>query len=368
MDNIDQIEAYLNGEMSPEEMRAFEDRRAADPVLDQMVVSHKHFVAELKAFGAHKNLIAEMNAIHETMDIPQIRREVMPLSIKVTSLWHRYRINAAVAASVAIFAALGTLLSTGFFSRTNSLATDNVALRREMSREITSKVAHSRHEILKDLKATASKAPADPAMFGGTGFALTGDGYLVTNYHVVKDADSIYVQNTEGEQYKAQTVYSYPSYDIAILKVTDKSFESVKSLPYAFRKGSSDLGEDVYTYGYPKDDAVYAKGYLSSKTGYSGDTTEYQVDISVNPGNSGGPLLDSRGNVVGVIKSKSSRTDGASYAIKSRYILEALDAIPKDALGGHGKIVLNSKNTLANLSRKDQIKKIQDYIYMVKVY
>lgn len=368
MDNIDQIEAYLNGDMSPEELLMFEERRAVDPLLDQSVVKHQNFISHLKSYGQHKRLLSEMNAIHETLDIEQMKSEVLPFSSKVVMLWRKYKVNAAVAASVAVFAAVSTLFATGYFSHNNSGVSDNIALRREMSREINNKVARSHNEILNNIKANNQKAPVDPAVFGGTGFALTGNGYLVTNYHVIKDADSIYVQNAEGEQYKAQTVYSYPSYDIAILKVTDPGFVSAKSLPYSFRKSSSDLGEDVYTFGYPKDEAVYAKGYLSSKSGYQGDTTEYQVDISVNPGNSGGPLLDSKGNVVGVIKSKSSGSDGASYAIKSKFILAALDAIPKDALNEYGKIVLNNKNSLAKLSRKDQIKKIEDYIYMVKVY
>ncbi len=369
MDITDSIERYLNGEMDERERAEFEQRRATDPVLDQKVVAHDSFVSELQAFGRRKHLITEMNMIHEQLDVNEIRSEVLPLGTHVRILWRKYRMNAAVAASVAILAVFLTLFSTGFFARTNALASDNIALRREMSREINSKVQRSKNEIMRNIKASApTKTPADPAIFGGTGFALTNDGYVVTNYHVVKDADSVYIQSNDGNLFKAETVYSYPSYDVAVLKVSDPSFKSSRPLPYSFRRGGTDLGEDVFTYGYPKDDPVYSRGYLSSKSGFSGDTTEYQVDISVNPGNSGGPLLDSKGNVIGVIKGKSSRTDGASYAIKSKYLLEALDAIPKESMAGNHKIVLSGKNSLGNMSRKDQIKKIQDYIYMVKVY
>lgn len=369
MDITDNIERYLNGEMDQQEQAEFERARTLDRRLDQQVVAHDSFVRELKAYGMRKHLMTEMNMIHEELNVQEIRSQVLPLAVHVRILWRKYRMNAAVAASVAVLAVFATLFSTGFFARTNALASDNIALRREMSREINSKVQRSKNEIMQNIKATAStKAPADPAIFGGTGFALTSDGYVVTNYHVVKDADSVYIQSNDGNLFKAETVYSYPSYDVAVLKVSDPSFMSSKPLPYSFRRSSTDLGEDVFTYGYPKDDPVYSKGYLSSRSGFSGDTTEYQVDISVNPGNSGGPLLDSKGNVIGVIKGKSSRTDGASYAIKSKYLLEALDAIPKESLSGNHKIVLSGKNSLSNLSRKDQIKKIQDYIYMVKVY
>jgi len=365
MELTEQIEAYLRGEMTAEESAAFERMRASDPVLDQRVVAHESFIQQIKTYGERRKLVSEMNVIHEQLDVNALKAEVLPVSTMVRILWNKYRINAAVAASVAVLAVFATLFSTGFFAKTSAIASDNIALRREMSRVINTKVQRSQNEILKNIKAT-TKAPVDPAIFGGTGFALTADGYVVTNYHVVKDADSVYIQNTDGESYKASTIYSYPAYDIAILKITDAAFKTLKPLPYTFKKTTSDLGEDVFTYGFPKDELVFSKGYLSSRTGHSGDTTEYQVDISVNPGSSGGPLLDGKGNIIGVIKGKSSRTEGASFAIKSGYLLEAIASIPKDSLGE--KLVLNKKNTLSNLSRKDQIKKIEDYIYMVKVY
>lgn len=368
MDLTERIERYLGGEMSEDELRAFEQLRASDPAVDQKVVAHENFIHQIQAYGSRRKLMSDMNAIHEQLDTERVKAEVLPLSVWVKILWNKYRVNAAVAASVAILAVFATLFSTGFFAKTSAIASDNIALRREMSREINTKVKRSQTEILKNIKETTTKAPADPVIFGGTGFALTNDGFVITNYHVVKGADSIYIQNNDGESFKASTVYSYPAYDIAVLKITDASFRTLKPLPYTFKRTTSDLGEDVCTYGFPKDDLVYSRGYVSSRTGYSGDTTEYQVDISVNPGSSGGPLLDSKGNVIGVIKGKSSRTDGASFAIKSKYLIEAIESIPKDSLGKDKKLALNGKSSLANLSRKDQIRKIEDYIYMVKVY
>ena len=363
MDLIERIESYLRGEMSKEEQEEFERLRSSDPSVDQKVVAHANFIKQIQEYGAHRQLISQMNMIHEQLDVETIKTEVTPTRVILRALWSKYRVNAAVAASVAILAVFATLFSTGFFAKTSAIASDNIALRREMN-QINSKVTRSQSEVQK-IKAT-TRIPADPAIFGGTGFALTADGYIVTNYHVVKDADSIYIQNTDGDSYKASTVSTFPDYDIAILKITDSSFNGLKQLPYTFKKSASELGEDVFTYGFPKDDPVYSKGYLSSKSGHSGDTTEYQVDISVNPGSSGGPLLDSKGNVIGVIKGKSSRTEGASYAIKSGYLLDAIESISKNSSGE--KFVLNSKNALGSLSRKDQIKKIQDFVYMVKVY
>jgi S1-C subfamily serine protease len=157
---------------------------------------------------------------------------------------------------------------------------------------------------------------------------------------------------------------------MAILQIIDPNFKPFKALPYTFKKLSSDLGESVYTFGFPRDIPVYTRGYLSAKYGISPsgevDTTAYQVDISVNPGNSGGPLLDNQGNVIGVISGKQLKSDGASFATKSNYLLQAIKEIPEDSLDK--KLILNKKNTLNGLMPKEQIKKIQDYIFMVKTY
>ncbi|HYK76560.1 MAG TPA: S1C family serine protease, partial [Daejeonella sp.] len=168
------------------------------------------------------------------------------------------------------------------------------------------------------------------------------------------------------ESFKAKQVYVDPAYDIAVLHITDSNFKSFQSLPYTFKKSASDLGEDVYTIGFPRDERVFNKGYLSSLTGFAGDTLSYQVDISVNPGNSGGPLLDNKGNVIGIINGKQTQAEGAAFAIKSNYLLRSLASIPQDSL--EDRLVLNKKNSLAGLSRTDQIKKLKDYIFMVKVY
>jgi serine protease Do len=163
-----------------------------------------------------------------------------------------------------------------------------------------------------------------------------------------------------------KVVYQDPQYDIAILKIIDKDFTQLANLPYKLKKVSSGMGEHVYTLGYPKDDAVLGEGYLSSNTGFGGDSLSYQVDIRVNPGNSGGPLLDNQGNIIGVISAKESQIDGAAYAIKSKYILEALHAIPQDSL--QNNVAYNKKSALQGLIRTKQIEKMQDYVFMIKVY
>jgi len=365
MKMIEQIEAYLRGEMNEQERAAFEQQRDADPLLDQQVVAHQTFIEQLKDYGTHHKLLSEMNAIHEGLDIEAIKDEVIPKSLVIRKLWDKYRMNAAVAASVAILAVMGTLFSTGFFSKSNAIVSGYNALRREMSKEVDRKIQRSKKELMQNLNTDVSKGPANPGAYSATGFALTSSGYIVTNNHVIEGADSIYVQDNNGNSYKAVKVYTQPNYDIAVLQITDKNFSSLKTLPYTFKKSTADLGENVFTLGYPREEYVLGMGYVSSRTGYKGDTVQYQIDIRVNSGNSGSPLLDNKGNVLGIISGKENNVDGASFAVKSKYLLESLNEAPEDV---KNDLVLNKKNTLSGLSRKDQIKKIQDYVFMVKVY
>ena len=183
---------------------------------------------------------------------------------------------------------------------------------------------------------------------------------------MVNGADSIHLQNNKGQTYKAEVIHTDKEKDLAILYINDKTFESDKSVPYTFKKLKSDIGEDIFTLGFPRDEAVYGQGYLSSYTGYGGDTIAYQISIPVNPGNSGGPVLDNQGNVVGIISGKQKGIDGAAFAIKTKELIQTLNRIPAESLKGN--IILNNKNTLANLSRTEQIKKLQDFVYIVKVY
>ena len=82
-----------------------------------------------------------------------------------------------------------------------------------------------------------------------------------------------------------------------VLKINDADYESLKSIPYSIRKSNTDLGERIFTLGYPRNDIVYGEGYLSARTGYNSDSLSYQVQISANPGNSGGPVFNNNGEI-----------------------------------------------------------------------
>ncbi len=352
------IDAYLKGELSPSELAEFKQKRSSDPVFDLNVVEQENLVGHLTEYGNRVRFTSELNAIYEEIDIEALKREVKPELPVIYRLWNKYRVSTAIAATVAMIAVFGTLFFTGYFSE--AISTNYTQMRRELN-----SIKRSQNALIKNINGKPARGPVNPGEFGGTGFALSSNGYVVTNYHVIKGADSVYVQNSQGEAFKVKQIYIDPAYDIAVLQIIDPEFK-LASLPYTFKKSAADVGQGVYTIGFPRDDQVYGEGYVSSRNGFAGDTVAYQVSIPVNPGNSGGPLLDGKGNIVGIINGKQKFADGAAFAIKSNYILASVDAIPQDSL--EKKLVLSKRNMLTGLSRQDQIKKLEPYIFMVKVY
>lgn len=361
------IERYLNGEMSGDERAHFEQLRKENADIDNKIAEHLHFTGLLKQYRERIELENKLNAIHNEMDIHSLVEEMTVHPSWLVQMWRNHHSKISVAASVAIFAVLTVMLSTGFFKKQ-----PDVQLLSNKIKHIEESNAQLKHAT--NALATEIHKPRllGPGNYSGSGFALSSNGYIVTNNHVIngnssKSPDSIYVQDAIGNAYKAKLVYTEPKYDIAILKITDDSFEELPALPYNFKKGKSDLGEDVFTLGYSEGDApVMDKGYLSSENGRKGDSTGYRISIPVNPGNSGSPLINSKGNVVGIISGRQTQMEGASYAIKSGYLYKAIQNVPLDSLSG--KLSLNNKNTLAGLNRVQQIKKMKNYVFMVKVY
>ena len=139
----------------------------------------------------------------------------------------------------------------------------------------------------------------EPAQRGiGSGFILSGDGYVMTNAHVVDDADEVLVTLTDKREFKARLVGSDKRTDVAIVKIEARSLPAVKIGDLARLK----VGEWVIAIGSPFNlDNTVTAGIVSAKQRDTGDfLPSIQTDVAINPGNSGGPLINMRGEVIGV--------------------------------------------------------------------
>ncbi|MBY0245566.1 MAG: serine protease [Sphingobacteriaceae bacterium] len=349
------IEDYLQGKLSDTEKELFEKLRASDASIDHKVITHKSFLEAIHQYASTSSLKSKMNNAHDQINVAQLVAKYKPHPVLIVKLWRKNKVMFAAAASFVVLILLSLYSIKQTSSQTSSYE--------KMSKEVKS-IRNSHNNLIRNVNNNSKSV--NPGKFGGTGFSLSSNGYILTSYHVVENADSVYVQNNKGNSYKVKVVYTDPEHDLAVLKISDSSFENLKSLPYSINQKGVNMGEFVYTLGYPKDDAVYGEGYVSSKSGFDSDSTEYQVAIAVNPGNSGGPLMDKNGNIIGVINAKESHADGAAFARKSKYILEAINSIPQDSLSR--KISFTKTNKLKGVGISKQIEKIQDFVFMVKVY
>jgi S1-C subfamily serine protease len=358
---IETVERYVKGEMTPQERSFFEEVRKKTPEVDQMVVEHTFFLHGLEQYSdlkSFKHSLADIET--KLMEDGVIKEPSLTGKAKLVQLWSKYKRSMSVAASIAAFI---SILTAGLNIAYNnqSKQEDITRLKRELQQDI-------KKEVGKTIGSTPSVKPkpviTEHAKFGGTGFLIDGKGYLVTNYHVISSMKNIYVGNGKGDNYYAEVVYTDNASDLAILKITDTAYKTITNLPYSIKRANSDLGDQFFTLGFPRNEIVYGEGYVSAKSGNEGDSLAYQLTVSANPGNSGGPVINKNGEIIGIITAKDSKADGVVYATKSRNIFKMLDQLKK-ADTTAPSIKTPTGNGLKGIERTQQVKKMEEFVFMV---
>ena len=168
----------------------------------------------------------------------------------------------------------------------------------------------------------------------GSGFIVTEDGYIVTNYHVIKNARNVQVTLYSGETYKAEIIGGEEDYDLAVLKINAAGLKAVTL-------GDSDalnVGAEVAAIGNPLGELTFSmsRGVVSCvNRAINVDGTPFnmiQIDASINPGNSGGPLVNSYGEVIGIVSAKytqyaSTSVEGLGFAIPMNDVIAMVQDI-----------------------------------------
>jgi S1-C subfamily serine protease len=175
----------------------------------------------------------------------------------------------------------------------------------------------------------------------GTCFAISKDGYFLTNFHVIENGGSVSIvlkDKLEVKEFKAKVVLKDETNDIAVLKITDSNFIHFEKIPYRLTENSK-IGESIFTMGYPISNIMgenlkYTDGSISSLSGIKDDIRYYQISVPIQPGNSGGPLFNKNGDIIGITTAKlNSQAVGVeiqnvNYAIKAAYINNVLKMLP----------------------------------------
>jgi len=361
---LEAVERYIGGSMTPDERVYFENLRKTNPEIDQLVVEHTFFLQQLNRFDQTKKFKSILSDTHiELAEKGAIESSRLQGKVRVFYLFNKYKRTAAIAASIAGITALA--MSVLITSVTPASQLNDIALLNGEIKAIKNQNQIQSREI-NNIKQNIN-VPTAPVVYktGGTSFLIDVKGYLVTNAHVIRNAKNIAVQNSKGKDLAVKVIYTDVQRDLAILKIEDTAFKAPVSIPYSIKKTSAEIAEPIYTLGFPRNDIVYGEGYLAALTGFNGDTLTCQIAIAANPGNSGGPILNRNGEVVGILSAKQISAEGVVFATQSRHIYTALAQLQKDS--SYQFMKLPSTSSLKRLDRTRQVEKISEFVYMVKV-
>lgn len=207
----------------------------------------------------------------------------------------------------------------------------------------------------------------------GTAFALNGN-YFATNYHVYGNKKFALAKGIDNNAYHAYFVAGDEANDLAVFQIRDPKFTGFQNIPYRLATETAEIGEEVWTVGYPEtdrlgDEAKYTKGEISALSGSSSDGEKiktndsrfYQITTPIAHGNSGGPLFDESGNLIGITSNGWSDLNNVNYAIKSQLLWTLLESFGL-------KSAAPDQNILDSLKQKDKIKMVKPYIFRVLCY
>ena len=200
----------------------------------------------------------------------------------------------------------------------------------------------------------------------GTGFALS-NGYIITNQHVVDGAKTISILGVNGNfniEYKAYVVSVDKNNDLALVKINDSRFGGFNSVPYAVSNRLCEVGENAFVLGFPLtsymgDEVKLTNGIISSRSGYQGDVTTYQISAPVQPGNSGGPMFDSHGNVVGIVNAGIPGAENVGYAIKTSYLYNMVESAVSTS-------IIPQTNRVQGTTLADKVRAVKKCVFYIK--
>lgn len=204
------------------------------------------------------------------------------------------------------------------------------------------------------------------APWSGSGFAI-GQGFIVTNNHVVDEAKTIMIKGVEGNMnngFSAEVIATDKVNDLAIIRINDSKFNNFSAMPYAVHQRMADFGEDVFVLGYPLTQALgneikLTNGIISSRTGYQGNVATYQMSAPVQPGNSGGPMFDNKGNVIGIVVAGVPGAENVGYAIKTSYLKILIESAGLN-------IQFPANNTISTMSLAEKVKRVKNFVFYIE--
>ena len=184
-------------------------------------------------------------------------------------------------------------------------------------------------------------------------------------YRAKEEEHRVAIENNTPKQWSGTVtiVGCDKNNDLALLKISDSNFTGFGPIPYAISNTTSEVGEDVFVLGYPLtstmgDEIKLTTGIISSRTGFQGDVALYQISAPIQPGNSGGPLFDKKGNVIGIVSAKHSGAENVGYAIKTMYLRNLVESCANAS-------IIPTNNTISTLALTGKVKKEKSFVFFI---
>lgn len=289
---------------------------------------------------------------------PAIRQGNAPNQLKLIKLNNKYlfAVNGEVVATAPFQPLMGSYAGITIASGAESVYVDRFIAQQEAG------------------AVQAENEPSSPVTewnASGSGILIDRNGFIATNNHVIKDARVIEVEfkkNNQPYTFRAEVIKADAEQDLAILKINDPHYNDFK--PAALRYGITtkvlDIGASVFTLGYPEmwklgKNIKFTDGKISAQTGAQDNPYWYQISVPIQHGNSGGPLFDNDGNLVGLTNAGwVGQLDNVAYAIKSAQLLQLLlNSFP-------GQYNLPT-NTIKAMPLTEKIKILEAFVPLIKV-
>jgi S1-C subfamily serine protease len=335
------FDKYIKGELDENGKIAFELRLQSDAEFKNRFEKH---AAAIKVFKEYQNEKIFLNTFKQIekkyhQDIIPLRASYGKTGIAQNIMLYLKVVSVAAVTSLAVFFLSWKIF---FTSRIPSQEITNLKLQIHGLKYSQKALQNKINEK------NASDKMNEIPVFQGTGFFINNEGLILTGYHVILNADSVFISGPAIGTVKAELVAKDSIMDMALLMIPKENIKEKVSVTVL--NNVSSLGEKVFTLGYPGTEQVYGEGSLSALNGFNGDTTLYQISVPLNPGNSGGPLWDQSGKLIGMIRGKNFAREGNAYAVKSVYVAEFLK---KNGVKG----VVYSRNSDGNVNIKNFLKK-----------
>lgn len=335
MDELDDIllfDRYLGDEMDATEKQAFEERLVHSESLKQKLADYVAFSEEIKAGVDYINVRKNLANIHTTLYERKTIRFLRP----------------AVLVPLGIAAGLALLVLFNPFNNAqndNKMAGNYEPLYNQSEEQYATETEDMGY-ISQENEMFDSTVVGETEMFGlkdslpwlnrtprGTAFLISETGFLLTSKHLVEGQKNAHLQQKElGFGFEARVIYSDSLLDFAVLQTSTRLAENFEAVPYQWYKTKPELGEEVFALGYPKKDIVYARGVVSSETGYESDSVYFEISLPSNAGHSGSPLFSEEGYLIGIVTAHQSDKQLVTYALKHSYIEQGLSTISESIL------------------------------------